>query len=282
MAVPRLDIITLRCATDHTVRQHVFATVLRCGIEFGGHSTQEGEMRISTRAAILVVLAATLLDACNSGGGRQGPARRQAEQYAQGIGGPGRGVRPGPSANEAYIAGLDLRKQGNCKGAVDVLRGVANLGPGYEGAQFALGDCLSGLAAGANAPEYHEAVMWLLRAADGGWTEAQGRLAELYAVGPESVRDKAEAAYWLALYKLGAELPRFGFEAMPVDRVRAIDAVLPPADRDAGRARAAQWQKKAWIPPKASPVAREPGSGPVPGGREIRRGPRGEEGLPPN
>lgn len=228
------------------------------------------------REAFILAVAGLTLHSCSSDG-RRGPAQREAEQYSQGIAGAGRGVRPGPGANAAYVAGLEKRKSGDCKSAIDIVRPVANLGPGYEGAQFALGDCLSRAATGANASEHHEAMTWLLRAADGGWTEAQGRLAELYALGPEGVRSKAEAAYWLALYQAGASLPRFGFEPMSAGAMKAIETALSTAEREAGRARAATWQKKVWIPPpqpKAGPEAGMPGPS---GGRAIRRGPRGTE-----
>lgn len=229
-------------------------------------------MNRSTLAILIVMTSAVILSAC-SGGGRQGPARRQAAEFSAGIAGGGPGVRPGPSANEAYVAGLEKQKQGDCKGAVDLVRPVANLGPGYEGAQFALGDCLSRNASGPNAAEHHEGVMWLLRSADGGWTEAQGRLAELYALGPEASRNLPESAYWLALYRLGAELPRFGFEPLPSDRLRAVEAALSPEDREKGRARAANWQKKTWIPPTTRPAEPASGQTPRPAGKA---GPRGD------
>ncbi|MBM3513572.1 MAG: sel1 repeat family protein [Alphaproteobacteria bacterium] len=227
-------------------------------------------------AKIALIFAALLcLQACSND--RRGPAQRQAEAFSQGIAGPGAGVRPGPGANAAYIAGLEKRKAGDCKSAIDIVRPVANLGPGYEGAQFALGDCLSRVAPGANTPEHHEALTWLLRAADGGWTEAQGRLAEFYALGPDGARDKAEAAYWLALYQLGAGMPRFGFEPMAPTALSAIETALSASERDAGRARAATWQKKTWIPPKAAqPSSPESGVG-AQDGRRMRRGPRGAE-----
>jgi hypothetical protein len=223
----------------------------------------------------LAVLAAAVLAGLNAcgGGGRGGPDLREAAELAQGIAGGGPGARPGPNANEAYVQGLELRKKGDCKAAVEKVRFVANLGPGYEGAQFALGDCLTRLAAGPDAPEFHEGLMWLLRGADGGWTEAQGRLADLYVLGPASARNVDEGAYWFALYSAGAALPRFGFEPMPPETVRAIGADLTAEQRAAGNQRAAAWQKKPWIPPA---TARPPDGAPPAGApaRAMRRGPR--------
>lgn len=226
------------------------------------------------RRLLMAVSLAVTLAACG-GGGPSGPGARQAANISRGIGGPGQ-IRPGPSANEAYVAGLELRKKGDCKGAIEKVRPVANLGPGYEGAQFALGDCTLTLAGHNNASEHHEGLMWLLRAGDAGWTEAQGRLAEVYALGPADTRNLDEAAYWLALYKTGAQMPRFGFEPMPPQTLAAVEGALSPAQRNAGATRAAAWQKKLWIPPRTAP-ANEPDE-PVEGrggGRGMRRGPPG-------
>ena len=226
--------------------------------------------RLFAAAALALAVAG-----CGGDGGRGGPVEREAASISQGIAGAGMGpMRPGPRANAAYVEGLELRKNGDCKAALDKVRPVASLGPGYEGAQYALGDCALKLAADANASEYHEGLMWLLRAGDGGWTEAQGRLAEVYAIGPAGGRNPDEAAYWLALYKMGAQMPRFGFEPMPPQALAAVDGVLNPAQRDAGARRAATWQKKTWIPPKTAPTA--PPGGPEGGRGGMRRGPGGE------
>lgn len=239
-----------------------------------------GTQAVLGRLIALAAVAAALT-ACG-GGGRGGPAEREARSISQGIAGPGAGpMRPGPRANAAYVEGLELRKKGECKAALDKVRPVANLGPGYEGAQYALGDCAIKLAADANASEYHEGLMWLLRAADGGWTEAQGRLAEVYAIGPAGGRNPDEAAYWLAVYKMGAQMPRFGFEAMAPQTLAAVDAALTPAQRTAGAKRAAGWQKKTWIPPQAAPAGPEGPEGERGGGRRMmRRGPGEGPGGP--
>lgn len=228
---------------------------------------------------LLIVASLVLVLAGCGGGGPSGPGQREAASISQGIAGPGVGtMRPGPAANEAYVAGLELRKKGDCKGAVERVRPVANLGPGYEGAQFALGDCTLKLAGASNASEHHEGLMWLLRAGDAGWTEAQGRLAEVYAIGPADTRNLDEAAYWLALYKMGAQMPRFGFEPMPPQVLVAIEVALTPAQKNAGATRAAAWQKKLWIPPRTAPQGSPDGPAEGRGGRRMRRGPGSAEG----
>jgi len=159
-------------------------------------------------------------------------------------------ARRGPGTNAAFSAALQMKAQGDCAQAALHLRPIANLGPGYENAQTALGECL--LKIGGNTeltPDYLEGMTWLRRAGDAGWPEAQIALAEVHALGPMPVRNTPEAAYWLALYKDNTNKSRIGFVAPPDGTVEKIDATLSTADRAAGVQRAATWQRKAWIPP---------------------------------
>ncbi|MBL8644197.1 MAG: sel1 repeat family protein, partial [Rhodospirillaceae bacterium] len=212
--------------------------------------------------------AALSLSACGSGGPERGPNNRDAGMYVQGLGGNMAVIRPGPSANQAYSAGMEQKKAGDCKGAVDKLRPVANLGPGYENAQFALGECLLPTGPNPASDQVLEAMMWLTRAAEGGWTEAQGRLAYVYALGPTAQRNLDEAAYWLAVYRGNASLARIGFTPLEPAQDAAIAAAVGPDRLKAAATRAASWQRKSWIPPAAA----EPAPGPEMRGTK-RRGP---------
>jgi hypothetical protein len=187
--------------------------------------------------------------------------------YMEGLGGRGMVIRPGPSANAAYSDGIELKKAGNCAGAVEKLTPVAGLGPGYENAQYALGDCLVGSAASAETSQHMEGLVWLIRAGDGGWTEANGKLAQLYAVGPPSLRNLDEAAFRLALYRNGASLTRLGFTPMEGKIEAAIDNAVGNERMKVAVTRAATWQPKVWLPPKSA----APDAGPEMRGR--RRGP---------
>ena len=169
------------------------------------------------------------------------------------IGGPdGRGalIRPGVDANAAYSQGVELKAKGDCKAAVLKLRGPANIGPGYENAQTALGDCLLKLAGNSDlSSDYLEGLTWLHRAADGGWPEAQAALAQAHTIGPAALRNQAEAAFWLALYDANPSKARIGFTAFDPAGLAAIRAKLTPADKAAGEQRAATWERKVWLPP---------------------------------
>jgi len=218
------------------------------------------------RFAISAAIIALGLAAC--GGGPSGPDRRETGMYMEGLGGRGMMIRPGPSANTAYSDGIDLKKGGNCTAAIEKLRPVAGLGPGYENAQYALGECLVGMAASPETSQHMEGLVWLIRAADSGWTEANGKLAQIYAVGPASLRNLDEAAFRLALYRNGASLTRLGFTPLDGKVEAAVDNAVGNERLKIAMTRAAMWQPKAWVPPRSA--APEPG--PEMSGR--KRGPK--------
>ncbi|MBY0511405.1 MAG: hypothetical protein K2P94_14790, partial [Rhodospirillaceae bacterium] len=172
----------------------------------------------------------------------------------------------------AYSQGLDLKTKGDCAGAIQKLRPVANLGPGYENAQTALGACLLQIGLRNNEPsgDYYEGLTWLIRAGDAGWPEAQGALAMSHAFGPSAIRNGEEAAYWMTLYQTNPSKLRIGFVPLPAADVAAVEKILSPADKTAGVARARAWKRHIWLPPP-----------PAPGTPETQRGPRRERRGPP-
>lgn len=175
----------------------------------------------------------------------------------------GRMLRQDRNPNAAYAEGIDLRNRGNCPGAIEKLRPVANMGPGYANAQTALGVCLLtvGNKGGALTKDFDDGLTWLQRAADSGWPEAQGALARVHLIGPESIRNGEEAAYWLTLYEVNAGRIRIGFVAISGAEVKAMENALSPADKAAGVKRARQWRRQIWLPPP-----QETGKGPEAGG----------------
>ncbi|MGE4062704.1 MAG: hypothetical protein AB7E79_04990 [Rhodospirillaceae bacterium] len=151
-------------------------------------------------------------------------------------------VRAGRDPNAAYVQATELKAKGDCPTAIALLRPVAMLGPGYENAQTALGECL--LAQG----EHTDGEIWLTRAADAGWPEAQAALGAHLAAGAPA-RNPDDAAYWLALYELNANKARVGFRAPDAKLLSGARAALSEEHMAAGRKRAASWQRKLWIPP---------------------------------
>ncbi len=220
----------------------------------------------SHKTALAVTAALLAVAACGSS------ARdRQAGVAIQGIDGRVSIIRPGQDANAAYSQGLDLKNKGDCAGAILKLRPVANLGPGYENAQTALGACL--IQAGTKdkdlSADYFDGLTWLRRAADAGWPEAQGTLAIVHTFGPTAIRNSEEAAYWMVLYETNTGKSRIGFTPVATADLAAVDKTLTAAQRAAATARATQWQRKVWLPP-AQPQGSQAGGGRGPGGRQQR------------
>jgi hypothetical protein len=223
--------------------------------------------------------AAAVLALASCGGGRSPYDRgdRDGGIAIAGMDGRVSVIRPGRDANAAYTEGLDLKTKGDCAGAITKLRPVANIGPGYENAQTALGLCLTTTAAQDTelSSDYLEGLTWLRRAGDAGWPEAQGELARVHAFGPAAIRNGAEAAFWLTLYQTNASKMRIGFIPIPTADEAAVEMSLSVADRTAGTERARKWVRNVWLPPAPPEGAPGLGSGRNPRMQE-RRGPGSE------
>src|SRR5262245_5995264 len=98
-------------------------------------------MRLASRSLWFCVSVICVVSLAACGGGR-GPSRHEAKMYMQGLEGKTTVLRPGPDANAAYADAMTLKAKGDCAGAITKLRKVAEIGPGYEGAQAALGECI--------------------------------------------------------------------------------------------------------------------------------------------
>lgn len=225
----------------------------------------------AAQAYVLAAAALLALTACGGGGMRRDDDN-EGGVIVRGIDGQVSVIRPGHDPNAAYSEGLDLKTKGDCPGAIEKLRPVANIGPGYENAQTALGACL--LQVGSKSPEpsadYFDGLTWLRRAADAGWPEAQSTLAMAHAFGPSAIRNGEEAAYWTTLYETNPSKLRIGFVPLPARDLAALEKSLSPADKNAGIARARVWKRTIWLPPP-----------PVPGASESKPGPRRERRGPP-
>ena len=219
-------------------------------------------MRLTPAAAALTAL---LLGGCASDG-PEPPTAKQSEVYMDGLGGRGTVLRAGTSANAVYAEAIGMKAQGNCPGAVPKLRQVANLGVGYENAQTALGECLLQATGSSElSADYLEGLIWLRRAGEAGWPEAQFRLATIHALGPKAIRNDDEAGYWFALFNTNTGKSRVGFVAPTGAQVAALDSAISTAAKKSGAERAAKWERKVWTPPKPTPA-------PCMTGRTRRRG----------
>ncbi len=203
------------------------------------------------RTLLVLIVAAGFLAACAGGAGgrgpggpggdRSGPPRdgMSGAKYAK-KGGP-RGARGG----ELFFSqALAFKNDGACDEAVPLFRRLADMGYGYEIAQFHLGDCLLMLAAAADdasQAELHQfhALYWLLKAGNSNNADAQGRLAALYLDGEIVDQSRVDAAKWYLLYmrnpiqlKIGAAPLRPGLERYLLDELRPQEwaAAMEAAD----------------------------------------------------
>lgn len=220
---------------------------------------------------VFAAIALFGLTACGGGGDRDDRESRDREVggiYEPGVGGRGLIIRPGADPNKIFTQAMDLKTKDDCTKAAVQLRRVVMMGPGYENAQTALGECLTQTETGLESTsDYLEGIVWLRRAADAGWPEAQGRLAQLYAFGPSSVHNGGEAAYWFALYDTNPSKSRIGFVPLDATAVAAVKKTLSPAELNDGAKRAALWQRKVWLPPAPSNADDSPGAHARPGRR---------------
>ena len=200
-----------------------------------------------------VFAAIALLGLTACGGDRESRNRDVGGIYEPGVGGRGLVIRPGADPNKIFTEAMDLKTKGDCAKASVQLRRVVMMGPGYENAQTALGECLTQGDTGAESTsDYLEGIVWLRRAADAGWPEAQGRLAQIYAFGPGNVHNGGEAAYWFALYDANPSKSRIGFVPLDTTALAAMKKALSAAELEDGARRAVLWQRTVWFPPARS------------------------------
>ncbi len=187
----------------------------------------------------MVVLAALGLTACSGG---TAPTNREV------ITGGGR-----------YLQALALAESGACAEALPTLRCLAYEGPGYEGPQYVLGYCLLEQAqsltdATAKARQSADGLMWIRRAADAGWQDAQDRLVHLYTEGKWVPRDPAEAEKWLILFENNPMRLSLGLPRTEGDVRLQLSRLLTPAEKAEGAARAGAWQRTQWHPGPQDPL----------------------------
>ena len=187
---------------------------------------------------------------------------------------PKKGERPGRfDPNEAFIRATGLQADGNCTEAIPIYYRLAFRGGGFEESQHRLGQCLIVEAGNKVAStNYLEALVWHRRAAEAGWPEAQASLILAYLEGPESLRDHAEAAMWLAVYKANPGRKQVGFKALPEETMARLEARLSADDIAAGESRARDWHITHWKPPQLAPRRRPGGPGAEGDRPQARRG----------
>ncbi|WP_281301068.1 MULTISPECIES: hypothetical protein [unclassified Iodidimonas] len=205
------------------------------------------------RSIFLPLLAAITLSACasNSPADQRRARDNMTERLSQ--------IPTVDISSRLYSQAIEMKRNGNCNGAMPLFYRLANRGGGFELAQYHLADCLLRIATPSiTNTDWLEGLIWLRRSAEAGAPEAQGLLAHLYATGPGDIANKTEAAMWFSLYEKNParKKPGFSYALTPAQQAAILKA-LDAETLAKGDALANQWQSTIWQPPSAGRLAPE-------------------------
>jgi hypothetical protein len=182
-------------------------------------------------AFLLVIAGAFLVTSCGSGGGVR---KRDAEGNLVPT------ERELDPASTLYSDMIDAADRGDCSAEnLSVLTCFAHRGHGYEGAQTTLGQCMIRTGDAGNG------VVWLRRAADAGWPDAQKALASLYLEGKGVTRNNVEAGFWTYLYAKNPSLLSLGVQP-DMSVAQKMRKTLSDEERAEARRRADTWAPTYW------------------------------------
>jgi hypothetical protein len=205
---------------------------------------------------VCLALAAVILAACSDDVGdttlppvsdqRQHRASAEADRAEA-------AARQSQVANDPYEKVLQFRATSGCQAAIPKLEPFANIGRGYEVAQFQLGECYLQTAAAGPADAIDAArvkgASWIFRAANAELPSAQERAARLCLDGIGTSVNPIEAGKWYLLLQRNPRRSIFGPLKIDPDLEARLRTTLKDPDWLQARARADQWQ------PVAEPVS---------------------------
>ena len=184
----------------------------------------------------------------------------QAQMGGMGMGGNPRGWRYRHARCQASTAAPrtninpegeaeDLRLAGKCDQAVPILRRLVNSAQSYPISKYNLGLCLLDLAAAehdaAKAADLRQkGAVWIVRAADAGFGQAEVKAVLLYLDGVGVAADPVEAEKWALIYHSNGMRFALGLPDVAPEVRDRLDAALTDAQRDAAQARADDWTAK--------------------------------------
>lgn len=183
---------------------------------------------------MLATLSSFFLASCGGGGHRRGddgsviPTARELDP-----------------ASTHYSDTMDLANAGDCNDEViSVLTCYAYRGHGYEGAQTALGQCLI------KTKKIENGLIWLKRAANAGWPDAQKALTQTYLEGDGVQHDNVEAGKWGLLYMKNPSLLSLGVQPdkKVIDKLRSH---LNQSETFVAQSQASNWIAQYWQPKTA-------------------------------
>jgi hypothetical protein len=155
--------------------------------------------------------------------------------------------------NKMLEEGSRLQAAGKCNEAVSYFYHLAVMGQGFEIAQYHLAQCeMADSGSSGRSEKFLDGLLWMRRAAQAGYPEAQGALAVLYLEGPGWLRDPVEAAMWLSLYESNGRRRLVGFLPLAPETIARLRGVLSESDLAEGRRRSEAWKPAPWNPPDTS------------------------------
>jgi len=180
--------------------------------------------------------------------GQQRPSDRSQGREGQGAEGP---LQIIDISSDTYLRALELKASGNCAQSIPLFYRLAQRGEGFELAQYHLGECIMrGAGQSATSTEFLAGLVWVRRAAEAGAPQAQATLALFYLGGPESLRDREEAALWFMLFQSNPARKKPGFSSpLSDDELARLQAAFSEGLRADARKRAEGWQRRVWTPP---------------------------------
>jgi hypothetical protein len=213
------------------------------------HNTQPRYWRLSCLA-----LAALILTACSSddaGSDSSSPPVNDQRRHRTSANADRAeaAARPAQAATDPYERVLQIKATSGCQAAIPKLEPFANIGRGYEVAQFQLGECYletaaAGLADGIDQARIKGAAS-ILRAANAELPRAQERAVGLCLDGTGTAADPIEAGKWYLLLQRNPRRSLFGPAKIDPDLEARLRKTLQESDWQQARIRADQWQPAA-------------------------------------
>lgn len=206
---------------------------------------------IALSALVLIAAAGLAMPARAQMGGMGGDGSMggMGAGSVGGIGAHGPGTlppQPSTGSHDPEGEAEELRLAGRCDRAVPILRGLVESPRNYPISKYNLGLCLLDLAAADHdaaqaARQRQEGAVWIVRAADGGFGNAEAKAVTLYLDGVGVAADPVEAEKWALIYHGNGTRFALGLPDIdPAVRDR-LDATLDDNQLAEAQARADSW-----------------------------------------
>lgn len=150
-----------------------------------------------------------------------------------------------PARDDPEGAAEDLRLAGKCDEAVPIFRRMSRRA-GYAISWYHLGQCLFTLADAEHDAQHaadmrKEGAVWILRAANSGFAQAEAEAVTVCLDGVGIEKDPVEAEKWALVYRHNGLRAVIGLPDVPSDVTTRLDAALNDTTRAEAESRANAW-----------------------------------------